>query len=210
MMTPIQTSGAPTRHLDLGCGARPRNPYRCAELHGIDIAPGAIDGGAQVLRGNVSLERLPYPDDHFDSVSAFDFLEHVPRLLPAADGASTRFPFVELMNEVWRVLVPDGRFYAVTPCYPAAEAFQDPTHVNVITDRTHHYFCGAAPLGRMYGFHGYFDALRVEWVVFGDAQVAGARLTLHQRIRRVNYRLKGKLAHLCWEFRAVKPGPSGR
>ncbi len=209
-MSNARPAAAPNRHLDLGCGARPRNPYRRTELHGIDVAPGAAAAGTEIRRGNVALERLPYPDDHFDSVSAFDFLEHVPRLLPAPDGRSTRFPFVELMNEVWRVLAPGGRFYALTPCYPAVEAFQDPTHVNVITDRTHHYFCGEAPLGRIYGFEGRFDALRIEWVVFGDAQFADVRPTLHQRIRRLNYRLKGRLSHLCWEWRAVKPGPADR
>ena len=93
-----------TRHLDLGCGARPRNPYGRDELHGIDLAPRHEPGAFEVRRANLALEPIPYPDDHFDSVSAYDFLEHVPRVLPTADGRDTRFPFVELMNEVWRVL----------------------------------------------------------------------------------------------------------
>jgi SAM-dependent methyltransferase len=204
-MTPPEPRSAPTRHLDLGCGAHPRNPYGRNEVHGVDIAIADNMPGVRLQRCNVTLEPLPFPDSHFDSLSAFDFLEHVPRLLPTADGASTRLPFIELMNECWRVLKPDGRFYAVTPCYPSPIAFQDPTHVNIITDQTHEYFCGPQPLGRMYGFSGQFDALRIERVVFRDAVDARAQMTLHQRIRRLNYRRKGQLGHLCWEFRAVKP-----
>ena len=208
-MTATEAATALSRHLDLGCGANPRNPYRRDELFGVDIAVQRGDSGAAIRRCNAALEPLPFADDDFDSLSAFDFIEHVPRLLPTAGNLATRFPFVELMNECWRVLKPGGLFYAVTPCYPAPEAFQDPTHVNIITDKTHLYFCGAQPLGRMYGFRGGFDAVRIERVVFRDAVIAGARLSLHQRIRRLNYRLKGQLAHLCWELRAVKlAGPS--
>src|SRR3990167_754252 len=195
-----------TRHLDLGCGPVPRNPYRRDELYGGDIAPQQDAGGCQVLRGNLTMEAIPFETDSFDSVSAFDFLEHVPRVLPTANGRGTRFPFIELMNEISRVLRPGGLLYALTPCYPSREAFQDPTHVNIITDRTHLYFTGASPLGRMYGFDGHFTARRVEWMVSRDAHDASAVLTLHQRWRRFNYRRKGQLSHLLWEFVCSKPG----
>ena len=66
------------------------------------------------------------------------------------------------MSEISLVLRPGGMLYAVTPCYPSREAFQDPTHVNIITDRTHLYFCGDEPLGRMYGFTDRFTVRRGE------------------------------------------------
>ena len=106
-----------TRHLDIGCGTRPRNPYRRDEVHGVDIREATTAAGAEIRRANLAVEPIPFPDSHFDSVSAYDFLEHVPRVLPAT-GGGTRFPFIELMNEVWRVLVPGGRF--------ACEAFVRP------------------------------------------------------------------------------------
>ena len=199
-------SNTKTRHLDLGCGPVPRNPYHRSELYGVDIAPQQGAGSCQVLQGNLAVQAIPFDTGYFDSVSAFDFLEHVPRVLPTADGQGTRFPFIELMNEISRVLRPGGLLYAMTPCYPSREAFQDPTHVNIITDRTHLYFSGAAPLGRMYGFDGQFTARRVEWVVPGDAVDASPVLTLHQRWRRFNYRRKGQLSHLLWEFVCSKPG----
>jgi hypothetical protein len=79
----------------------------------------------------------------------------------------------------------------------------DPTHVNIITERTHEYFTGTAPQGRMYGFVGSFDALRVEWAVFADAQFA-VLPDWRQKLRRENRRLRKRLTHLLWEFEAVK------
>ena len=105
----------PSRHLDLGCGAEPRNPYGRSELYGVDIAKPATALPFELRLCNLSLKPIPYPDSHFDSVSAFDFLEHVPRVLPTADGNATRFPFVELMDEIWRVLAPGGRVLLVVP-----------------------------------------------------------------------------------------------
>jgi SAM-dependent methyltransferase len=203
-------AAARARHLDLGCGAFPRNPYGKTELYGVDIRAFGMDPRFQFRAANLTLQPIPFEDNHFGSLSAFDFLEHVPRLLATSDGQGTRFPFIELMNEVWRVLAPGGRFYALTPAYPHPQAFQDPTHVNTITDETHLYFCGEAPYGANYGFTGRFTAHRAEWVVSRDAEVA-APFTLAQRIRRFRRRLKGQLSHLCWEFEAIKPnGGSGR
>jgi SAM-dependent methyltransferase len=197
-------ASTPTRHLDLGCGLVPRNPYGQDELFGVDIAA-REQPGCTIVRCNLALEALPFAAGHFDSVSAFDLIEHVPRVLVSADGLSTRCPFIELMNEISRVLRPGGLLYALTPCYPSPEAFQDPTHVNIITDSTHLYFTGGSPLGRMYGFSGDFRARRVEWVVSRDNFVARPTLSLHQRFRRFNYRRKGQLSHLLWEFECSKP-----
>ena len=146
---------------------------------------------------------IPYPSAHFDSVSAYDFLEHVPRVLPTADGQGTRFPFIELMNEVWRVLKPQGLFYALTPAYPHAAAFQDPTHVNILTGDTHVYFTRPALTGRMYGFTGDFAVRRVERVKprhdYEPAQRSWAD-ELRHRARA----WRGALSHLVWELEAIK------
>ena len=189
-----------TRHLDLGCGPVPRNPYHQDELFGVDIAPTENSSQITIRQANLTLQPIPFPDHYFDSLSAFDFLEHVPRVLPTPDGLSTRFPFIELMNEIHRVLRPGGILYALTPCYPAYEAFQDPTHVNIMTEKTHLYFTGANPLGRMYGFSGQFEARKVEWMVHKDALTPLVPLNLSQKFRRMNYKLKGKFTHIAWEF----------
>jgi SAM-dependent methyltransferase len=196
-----------TRHLDLGCGAIPRNPYGRDEVHAVDIAaPGSLDARF-FRRANLSLEPIPHADSSFESVSAFDFLEHVPRVLGTADGRATRFPFVELMNEIHRVLKPGGRFYAITPAYPRPEAFHDPTHVNFITRGTAAYFCGPDPGARMYGYTGSFEMLRNEWALHPEALSPGSRLGPLRRFKRWRRERTGRLSHLAWEFSCVKPTP---
>ena len=163
---------------------------------------------------DLTLEPIPYEADRFGSVSAFDFIEHVPRVLPSSDGRSTTFPFIRLMNEIWRVLAPGGLLYAVTPAYPHAEAFQDPTHVNIITDHTHDYFCGAKPLARMYGFGGRFETRRLEWVAVHEAYTAhpaapptALRRAAHgvrDAVRKLRGREGESRPYLLWELEAVK------
>lgn len=85
-------------------------------------------------------------------------------------GESTRFPFVELMNEVFRVLKDEGIFYSHTPAFPFPEAFVDPTHVNIITEDTFpRYFCSAGeslPGAGRYGFVGNFQLVSQQWFGF--------------------------------------------
>lgn len=198
-----------SRHLDIGCGGVPRNPYHCDEAHGVDIALAAGADPRLFRQANLSLEPVPHPDSSFDSVSAFDFLEHVPRVLSTADGRGTRFPFIELMNEIHRVLKPGGRLYALTPAYPNAEAFQDPTHVNIITDGTWRYFCGSPPQGRIYGFTGEFEMRRNERALYPEAFEPTQPVGWWRRRRRRRLEDSGRLSHLMWEFVCVKPQTAG-
>ena len=147
-----------TRSLELGCGIHLKNSMQAQESYGIDIRE---DLAKNIYKADLTLERIPFPDDHFDYVIAEHFIEHIPRLIYAGRH---RYPFIELMNEVWRVLKPHGLFYAVTPAYPHPEVFQDPTHVNIITDKTFPaYFCYALPWARQYGFTGRFNFTKQDW-----------------------------------------------
>jgi SAM-dependent methyltransferase len=193
-----------TRHLDLGCGPLPRNPYRCDEVYAVDLEIPAGMDLQRFRRANLSLEPIPHEDSNFDSVSAFDFLEHVPRVLNTVDGLGTRFPFLDLMNEIHRVLRPGGRFFALTPAFPNAEAFQDPTHVNIITDKTWTYFCGNEPKARPYGFRGTFQMQRNERALYPEAFDPTAQLGWRRRYRRMQLLRRGSLTHLMWEFVCVK------
>lgn len=196
-----------TWHADLGCGATPKNPYQRDKLVGIDLIDCAFDCELPLdfekKSADIFLNPIPYPDSTFDSVSAFDVLEHVPRYVVRAND-TPMLPFINLMNEIYRVLKPGGLFIASTPAYPHPKAFQDPTHVNIITEHTHTYFTGKNPYGERYGFVGHFEVKRVSW----DAEKNARNPTqsgFRRAFRNLEHRLfKGGLSHLTWEFVAKK------
>lgn len=149
-----------TRTLDLGCGRNPRNPLNASEVYGLDI----MDfGNPNIRTGDIITGGIPFDDNFFDYVTGYDFVEHVPRLL-YIDG-ERRAPFIELMSEVYRVLKPGGVFKAHTPAVPYSQAFQDPTHVNFITEATVGYFIEGDLLsfGHDYGFVGKFQLQAQYW-----------------------------------------------
>jgi SAM-dependent methyltransferase len=193
------------KHLDLGCGTRPKNPFQHEELYGVDIRAdiAGTATGAQIASANLSVSPIPFENDLFDSVSAYDFFEHIPRVALNSADQTSRFPFIELMNEVWRVLKPGGILYAVTPAYPREKAFRDPTHVNIITNKTYRYFAEPDLAARMYGFHGSFRLIRQCWVHPRGAYEP-VRMGPLQRLKRWGERLTGQQSHLLWEFEAIK------
>ena len=164
-----------TKSLDLGCGLNIRNPFNLDEVYGIDIRE---RNEPNIRTCDLAIEEIPFPDDYFDAISAFDFIEHVPRIIYAPNR---RFPFIELMSEIYRTLKMGGMFLSITPAFPQEAAWRDPTHVNIITEDTYKYFCGGDhdQLARSYGFTGMFNLKTQNWD------------------REWDY-------HLIWELEAVK------
>lgn len=147
-----------TISLDLGCGANPRNPYNASHVLGVDIAE---QDNKNVSVADLVLYEIPYNPSQFDYVTAYDFLEHIPRII-YADG-KVKYPFVDLMSDIYRVLKPGGLFLSSTPCIPYPAAFQDPTHVNYITPETFaEYFDDEKTWAKMYGFKGKFKIVSLE------------------------------------------------
>jgi O-antigen biosynthesis protein len=73
------------------------------------------------------LEQLP--PHSVGCIRAFDFIEHLPR-----------DRMITFMNEVYRVLVPDGFLISGTPSTDGRGAFQDPTHTNFINENSFWYY----------------------------------------------------------------------
>lgn len=186
-----------TFHLDLGCGVTPKNPYLAKTVIGLDLVE-RLDLG--VHSANLAVDPIPFSDGAFDSVSAYDFFEHIPRVSICTSTSVTSFPFINLMNEVYRVLRPGGHLYASTPCYPHAKTFVDPTHVNPIAIKTVRYFAGHSPLARMYGYSGDFRVLRV---LRYHPRVAyePRRPTLARVFQRWSEVLTGAASHVLWELK---------
>lgn len=145
--------------LDIGSGPNPQNLFKAKNVFGVDIRCGENEN---VFQCNLGIEGIPFESSVFDCVTAVDVLEHIPRVVIVNNNSI--FPFVNLMNEIWRVLKDEGILYSRTPSFPMKSAFQDPTHVNIITEDTLNlYFCEKA-WARIYGFSGSFVLIDEGWV----------------------------------------------
>jgi len=91
-----------------------------------------------------------------------DFLEHIPRQINEPNGG-LRNTFVLVMNEIYRVLKPDGVLFASTPIYPHPSAFIDPTHVNIMSDKSYTYFIGSGAQ-RCMGLMEVFKKSEFTWI----------------------------------------------
>jgi hypothetical protein len=67
-----------TKTLDLGCGASPKNPFNANEVYGIDLRNSPDE---RIRFADLSIDPIPHADEMFDFVSAYDFIEHIPRVL---------------------------------------------------------------------------------------------------------------------------------
>lgn len=141
--------------LDIGCGANKQDGFvgmDVRDLPGVDIVQ--------------NLEQFPWllPDESVSFAVASHVLEHInpsntdPRLVGLFNllvkkgliskkeieeniGETEIFgTFIRFMNEVWRVLKPKGQFAFVVPYAGSVGYWQDPTHINPITEATLAYF----------------------------------------------------------------------
>lgn len=141
LLASIRSRGESVR-VDLGCGFRKEGNI------GIDLT---TQGTQADLCCRLGFEPIPLDEQVADTVSCRDFLEHIPKGYFSEQTGQMRYPIIELMNEIWRVLKPGGTFSSLTPCYPAVEVFRDPTHLSVWTLESMDYFCGKYPVAKVYG-----------------------------------------------------------
>jgi SAM-dependent methyltransferase len=206
----MESNNLKDKHLDLGCGQKPKNPYKSKILYGIDVEKIKLskldrENILEIKQANLIFDPIPFEDSFFDSVSAYDFIEHIPRITSYQTGGKnlTKYSFIDLMNEIHRVLRHQGKFYASTPVYPDASVFIDPTHVNYITDKTHYYFCLPSLGASMYGFKGKFRVIRVI-KIRPKYLYEPQQLTLKERLRKINDKFRKLESHLIWELEAIK------
>jgi hypothetical protein len=154
------------RTLDLGCGMNLRGVDGW-ERWGVEITGST---GPNVRQADLTAQPIPFPDNHFNRVFAYDFLEHLPMrayIGTSEGGVRTIDVMINLFNEVARVLGGGGIFETFTPHLPHwREVYRDPTHVSVWTEQTWDYMArpgSMVPLTRHYGLRADFEVVRKEW-----------------------------------------------
>lgn len=78
---------------------------------------------------NLEKEELPFEDNSVGEIACYEFLEHIEDLI-----------FV--MNEMWRVLKPEGILKGKVPREGGRGALADPTHKRIFITDTFDYFTG--------------------------------------------------------------------
>ena len=129
--------------LNLGCGYRKLDGYINIDNRK-EIEP---DACVDIICG------LPYSDSSIDEIIASDFLEHIP---------IGKVIFV--MEEIWRVLKPNGIFESLTPSTDGRGAFQDPTHVSFWNKNSWLYYSNKE-YRDLYNIKANFDIIKLEDMV---------------------------------------------
>ncbi len=114
---------APLRLVDIGCGST----LQCEEAIGVDRFASAVTSVVADLEGG-----LPLATGSVDHLFAVHVLEHV-------------HDPVALMDEVHRVLQPDGVVHLLLPHWRHPNAVADPTHVRYYGPETFRWFCQEHP-----------------------------------------------------------------
>ncbi len=97
---------------------------------------------------------IPYEDNSVDEIVVIDFIEHLERM-----------EVLNLMNEVYRVLKPQGKFYHRTPSDEGRGAWQDPTHKSAWNINTWKFYFTHPAYRDLYGTIANFKILQLydEW-----------------------------------------------
>lgn len=159
--------------LDLGCGKRKRSGAT-----GIDLNP---QSGADIFH---DLNVFPYPlaDSSFDEIYLDNVLEHLDNVMG-------------VMEEVHRIVIPNGMVHVIVPYFRSRWAFIDPTHRHFFTVDSFSYFDPNHVICQRYDYTS--ARFSIERIIFNETIACGkvARL-LKALANKWPHRYERFLAHI--------------
>jgi ubiquinone/menaquinone biosynthesis C-methylase UbiE len=118
--------GSCLKMLDIGCGEGYYLRDATEEgidAYGIDISTHALENALAEVKDRItfgSITEIPFADEEFDIMTAFDVIEHIhPK------------DTLKALAEIRRVLKPDGIVIITTPSSNFGDWVSDLTHINV-------------------------------------------------------------------------------
>ena len=163
--------------LDIGCGTA-----KAAGAIGMDVVPLAT---ADIV-GDLGERPYPFADGTFDAIYLNDVIEHLPNT-------------IKTMEEIHRILRPNGRVYIRVINWNSRYAAMDPTHIGYYTEKTFDFF--GKRVGRSYYTRARFDVVSTKRVYNGFIKA----LCPNERLLHfASFYLSNVLDDLHFELRAVK------
>jgi SAM-dependent methyltransferase len=122
-----------TRTLILGCGSdrekRIALSGQSKEWEGAVVRLDHNDSYEPDVVWDLNQHPLPFDDREFDEIHAYEVLEHLGSM------GDAEFFFNE-WNEYYRILKPNGLFFAIVPRIDSPWAWADPSHRRIIVPET--------------------------------------------------------------------------
>lgn len=132
--------------LSIGSGKKPPAPNLIRLDISADVEPDVV----------WNLDNLPYPfeDSEFSEIECFDVIEHLSNI-PAS------------LEEMYRILKPNGIVKITTPHFSCANSYIDPTHKFHLSYFSFDYFCAKHDLA-------YYSKARIQ-IKYRHIQFQGGR-----------------------------------
>ena len=151
-------------YLNLGCGNDIRPGWYNIDLPANDLAD---------INLNLEDAKLPFDDNTVQFIECSHVLEHVNNYIP-------------LMQEIYRVLEPNGILHVCVPEFPCSAAIADPTHVRFFTPHSFTYLSDKTIGYDTSGLHGLFELKYIESLphdrgVLDRAQIINNEVNVFQR-----------------------------
>lgn len=102
--------------LDIACGKNKKPGFT-----GVDIWDGAD------IVADLNIFPWPFEDSSVDAIYCTHFIEHTPDL-------------ISFVNELYRIMKIGATAEIIAPYYSSIRAWQDPTHLRAISEKTFNYF----------------------------------------------------------------------